>query len=259
MLYYKNELDVFIDWTTKNNLPLNESKTQAMIVGSRRKILKILDPEPLLIYGKNIKFVKQYNYLGIILDSELTLLPLYKNIEKRVIDKVFMLKKLRIYLIYKSSIQIYKQTIMPIFDYAGFLLLACTKDKKSDFQIVQNDVLRFCENKRLKDKIPIDTMHKKANLVSLEQRRCKQLLSIMYKMSRDPVNIVVPSRNTRMHQKLVFRRDSKIGTKYVNSPFYKGTKLWNSLPKEIQDSDSIYLFKNEIRKIYKDYVNDFNV
>ena len=117
------------------------------------------------------------------------------------------------------------------------LLLACTKDKKSDFQIVQNDVLRFCENKRLKDKIPIYTMHKKANLISLEQRRCKQLLSIMYKMSRDPVNIVVPARNTRMHKKLVFRTDSKIGTKYVNSPYYKGTKLWNSLSKEIQDSD----------------------
>ena len=111
-----------MDWTTKNNLRLNESKTQAMILGSRSKLSKILDPEPLLIYGKKIKFVKQYNYLGIILDSELTLLPLYKNIEKRVIDKVFMLKKLRKYLTYKSSIQIYKQTIMPIFDYAGFIV-----------------------------------------------------------------------------------------------------------------------------------------
>ena len=37
---------------------------------------------------------------------------------------------------------------MPIFYYAGFLLLACNKDKKYEMQVIQNDVLCFCENKR---------------------------------------------------------------------------------------------------------------
>ena len=146
-----------------------------MIVGGRSKLKKIIDPDPFLLHGKIVKFVKQYNYLGIILDAELSLVPLYKNIQKRVIDKVYMLKKLRKYLTYKSAVQIYKQTILPIFYYAGFLILACSKDKKSDFQIIQNDVLRFCEGKKLEDKIPIEVLHKKAKLTSLEQRRCYQL------------------------------------------------------------------------------------
>ena len=70
---------------------------------------------------------------------------------------------------------------------------------------------------------------------------------------------VVPARNTRMHQKLVFRTDSKIGTKYANSPYYKGTKLWNNLSKEIQDFESIHLYKNALSKIYNSFVKDFYV
>ena len=49
--------------------------------------------------------------------------------------------------------------------------------------MIQNDILRFCENKRLEDRVPIEILHKNAYLVSLEQRRVKQLLFIMYKLS----------------------------------------------------------------------------
>ena len=40
---------------------------------------------------------------------------------------------------------------------------------------------------------------------------------------------------------------------YEKSPFYLGTRLWNSLDKETQESDSIYSFKRKIQGIYKKY------
>ena len=85
------------------------------------------------------------------------------------------------------------------------------------------------------------------------------MLSIMYKLSKNPKNVVIPAHNTRMHHKLVFRLDTKIGTKYACSPYYKGTKLWNVLSKEIQDSESIYLYKNEICKLYREFIKNFYV
>ena len=33
---------------------------------------------------------------------------------------------------------------MPIFDYAGFMLLSLGVEDKKDLQIMQNDALRFC-------------------------------------------------------------------------------------------------------------------
>ena len=256
---FQTEVNNFVDWTMKNNLRLNEDKTQAMLVGTRTKLSHVIDPAPLEINGKHVKFVKQYNYLGIILDNELTLKPMYKNVEKRVIDKVFMLRKLRKYLTYKAALQIYKQTIMPILDYSGLLLVSCTTGQKYDLQVIQNDVLRFCDNKKLEDKISVELLHKKANLSSLEQRRCKQILCLMYKISSNNNNIVVPNRLTRRQMKTVFRIDRKIGTKYASSPYYKGTKLWDKLTKEEQDSETIFIFKNHIDKMYKHYVKDFYI
>ena len=62
-----------------------------MIVGTRNRLSKIINPRLFMINNTEIKYVKHYNYLGIILDSEMSLLPLCKSMEKRVIDKIYML------------------------------------------------------------------------------------------------------------------------------------------------------------------------
>ena len=153
-------------------------------MGNRNRLSKLCDTRPFKINEMCMKYVKQYNYLGVIIDAEMSLLPLSKNIEKRVIDKVYMLRKVRRHLTYHAALQIYKQLILPIFDYAGFLLIACTRNKKHDLQVIQNDVLRFCENSQREDRISLDVMHNKVKLISLEQRRCKQVLSLMFKLSK---------------------------------------------------------------------------
>ena len=246
----QNDLNLFVNWTKINSLSLNGNKSQAMIVGSRNKLSKLKNITPFKINDTSMKYVKQYNYLGVILDAEMTLIPLSKHVEKIVIDKVYMIRKLRKYLTYHAALQIYKQLVLPIVDYAGFLLVACNRDKKQDLQIIQNDVLRFCNNNKREDRVSLDTMHAKAKLISLEQRRCIQLLSLMYKMSKNNENRKAGNRRTRQYDKYVFRTDSKIGTKYAMSPFYKGTKLWDQLSRDVQFSDTILTFKNNIKNHY---------
>ena len=67
-----------------------------------------------------------------------------------------MLRKLGSYLTHKASIQMYKQVILPIIDYAGFLLIASNKDRKSDLQTMQNDALRFCGISKRSDRITLN-------------------------------------------------------------------------------------------------------
>ena len=242
----QNDLNVFVNWSERNGLAINAKKSQAMLMGSRNKVSKIADINPFKINNIRMDYVKQYNYLGIILDTEMSLIPLCKHVEKIVIDKIYMIRKLRKYLTYHAALQIYKQLILPILDYSGFLLTACNNGKKNTLQVLQNDVLRFCDNDRLEDKVSLDVMHGKARLVSLEQRRYKQLLCLMYKLSKNPENRKVGNRITRQNEKYVFRTDIKIGVKYATSPFYKGTNLWNQLEKEIQFSDNIHVFKKHL-------------
>ena len=59
--------------------------------------------------------------------------------------------------------------------------------------------------------------------------------------------------------KYVFKIETKIGTKYANSPYYKGRLLWDKLTKEVQESDSIFLFKSAIDKMYNEFDKDMIV
>ena len=80
----------------------------------------------------------------------------------------------------KSALSIYKQTILPAFDYAGFVLIFCNKSDRHDLQVIQNDTLCICFNVKRRDKYSVVKMHKQAKLLSLEQRRSLQLLHLMY-------------------------------------------------------------------------------
>ena len=66
-------MDCFEHWGLLNNLHLNVKKTKMLVVGPTAKLKKLRDISPLCVYGNNIDFVKQYNYLGVILDSEMNL------------------------------------------------------------------------------------------------------------------------------------------------------------------------------------------
>ena len=214
------------------------------------------EPTRFLILGTYVKFVKSHAYLGITLDATMSLLPLLKAVKKRISNKIFMLRKIRKYLNFDAAVAVYKQTILPIVDYAGFLLLSCNKNDIDELQIIQNDVLRVCNRSRLSDRVSVLELHKKkkSKILGLKQLMHKQLLWIMFVLSRDETYLRKAPRETRSAQKLVFKVPTKILPVYERSPYYQGVKLWDSLDKEIQKKENVILFKKEIEKLYKEYL-----
>ena len=88
--------------------------------------------------------------------------------------------------------------ILPLFDYSGFLLLSCPKTDREDLPIIQNNVLRLCLNLRLKNRVSLVDIHHRANLISLEQRRCMQLVSLLFIHGESHQNVFeIPTRVTR--------------------------------------------------------------
>ena len=108
---------------------------------------------------------------------------------------------------------------------------------------MQNDILRIGNKSKLSERISIEHLHIKSKLLSLEQRREKQLLMLMYIHSKN-INVrKIPGRETRNANKFTFKSAPKIGTKYGNSPFYRGTILWNKLERDVQLSENSWIFK----------------
>ena len=173
--------------------------------------------------------------------------------KKRVTGQLFKLRKLRKSITTFCAISIYKQTILPLLDYAGFLLQSINISDCSDLQVLQNDALRTCYNVRRRDRMSIKKLHGEAKLLSLEQRRIIKLLSLMYN-HKNCLNVRRPmARNTRNADRFIFYTELINNVKYKNSPYYKGAEMWNHLPRVTIDCDSIYEFKKCLKKLYRAY------
>ena len=86
----------------------------------------------------------------------------------------------------------------------------------------------------------------------------KDLIYLMYRLSKKPTYIKCARVNTRGNVKTRFNLMSKCTTKYLNSPLYRGSNLWDILDKNVQDMPTLKRFVSEIVKQYKIYVDLIN-
>ena len=208
-------LDEYIKWGNENCLLLNADKTKCMIIANKGKLKSTLNPAPFNAGNRQIMFVKRFSYLGIILDEELLLEPLYKNVCRQVEHKLFMMRKIRRNISTNAAICLYKQMILPLFDYSGFLLLSCNLGQKRELQRIQNSCIRTCLLYNRIEHITIDHLHHEMRIISLEQRRQIQCLNLMYRLSRKPSYIKCTNVNTRGNTKIKFKLMTKCTSKYL--------------------------------------------
>ena len=246
-------IDMYITWGNEHNLTLNATKTKAMVLCNRAKRDALGSPAPFNAGNSAISFVNNFCYLGCITDHELTMIPAYKDIYRKVEQKDHILAKLRYLVDKKSAILVYKQTILPFLDYVGFVLLSSNIGMRRELQLLQNNAVRLCLRYHLADRISVQRLHHEAKLQSVEQRGLFQLLKLLYGYSKN-VN-QVPARLTRAGAKVVFDIPSRCTDKYLNSPLYKGCQIWDLLPEDVQRSDTLAEFIRHVYYRYAEYRN----
>ena len=248
-------LETYVAWGNDHNLSLNIAKTKAMYICSNHKRRELDDHAPFNAGYRTISFVNNFSYLGCIIDNELTTMPEYKAVYRRIEHKIFLLSKLRYFIDKRAALLVYKQAILPYVDYAGFMLTSCNLGCKRDLQILQNNALRTCLRYRMVDHVTVDHLHYEAKLQSLEQRRILQLLKILFACSNDQKYLKVTRNRTRAEVKIVFDIPDKCTSKFLNSPFYRGIKLWNVLPENVQRSVNLVTFSKHVKPLYRVYAN----
>ena len=117
---------------------LNASKTKTMLISSTTHQSLY---QPISTMGKAIQFVNNFNYLGVIIDNHLIFTPYYNLVKRRMENKIFVMTKIRKYVDNRTALLIYKQAVLPLFEYAGFVLISCTIGQRYDLQVLQNNAL----------------------------------------------------------------------------------------------------------------------
>ena len=188
-----------------------------------------------------------YKYLGVDIDNKLSYGDMVYNTYVKANKKLFTLRRIRPYVTQSVAALIYKQFVLPILDYADFLVDSAPKkeikllDKLQDRAIRQ---IRYNEGIN----VALKTIENRYNITPLKERRKKHHLSLMYRLSsvNSYLEVNRPEVNLRSRRKIKFSVPATKLTKIIKSPFYRGASLWDRLAIGVQRATTKVRFKRLI-------------
>ena len=241
-------LNEVYDWCQLNKLTINIKKTKHMFVTSR----SFTPREQYTVKMGNVTLdnVTNYNYLGVIIDNSLTFSDFLKEKCDKINIRLYQLIKMRKFITSHIACTIYKQVIVPLLDYADFLIDSGPSYFIKRIENLHEKALRLIDCKK----------HKKAEIGNLEiiygidppkKRRKDHHCVIMYRLSKQGGNLdsYRPSMILRSRSKVKFKEKRRILQGILKSPMYRGIKLWNMIPEDVQRALTKVKFKTGIRGI----------
>ena len=230
-------------WCMDNQITLNSKKCEYIHFSYRR----VLNNDKVLKLGNtSLDRVKHYKYLGTVIDEKLNGEAQYNHITQVLSGRKMTFSKIRYLLDEKTSELLYKTTIQPIFDYNDFFYNLLNQDKQDKLQVMQNRFLRIVyRNVNLATR----DMYLRLGVEKLQSQRDLHLCGQMYRRSRKDDYIDNRELPTRQFDKIVLKVPDLQLTKSLNIPVFKGSNLWNALPREIQVSQNYKEFKYRYKNL----------
>ena len=134
-------------------------------------------------------------------------------------------------------------------DYIDFVVDSGSADRIRNLDKLQKKALRrieYCINPE--NRQDTEVLMGKFKIEDLKLRRKRNMVKIMYTQSTKAEYIETLScdRNLRSTEKIKLKNYFTSKTKVLNSPLYRGIRLWNSLPADIQKEKDKYSFKRRV-------------
>ena len=133
------------DWIKENKLVLNANKTKNVLLNGRRKI----QFEKEFSFGnETIESVKQYKYLGVIIDCQLSFQHHVSYIEKRLVKFCGIFYRLKKVLTSRQMIQVFRTYIKPILQYGVLIYGSTSKNVLKNLEKLTKRLIKIIFYKR---------------------------------------------------------------------------------------------------------------
>ena len=197
-----NGLHLVHKWCNKNKLTINVKKTKHMFFMPKRRPCDTIIPT-VKLNDVILENVDCYNYLGVLIDNNLKFEFFLKNKCKRINQCIYQLGKMRKYVNNNIACTIYKQTIVPLFDYADFLVDSGPKYYVDRLDTLHEKAICIIDSKGFND-ICIKESEVAHRLLPPRMRRDEHQCSIMYRLSRTGTNLEMyrPNIHLRSRKKI---------------------------------------------------------
>ena len=224
---------------------MKKGKTEAMLFGTAKRVTKFKDRQLNIKVGEtSIHCTTQYKYLGVTLDTSLTLDTHLDITCKKAAGRVNLLRRIRRSIDMSTAIVIYNAMIMSFFTYCGSIGLRWPESKVKQLHSIEKQSINI-----INSRCPPNTYLRVPNIENqLKKSVCKIVFGCQMcepcKYYFERAKHEKSTRNNNHTGKLPLMK-TKTGQKCVA---FTGGRIVNNLPLEARTIESrivVTLFLNE--------------
>lgn len=240
-------------WMRVNQLKLNTSKTEVLLLGSPHNLRKIRLSN-VVIGGDEIDLTTSARNIGAVLDSNLDMSDHVNSVTRACYFHLRRISQIRPYLTQDAAATLVRSLITTRLDYVNGLLYGLPDRLLHKLQLIQNNAARMVMRKGKREHVT--PLLKQLHWLPIKHRIEYKINLMTFKALKgdaptyitELLEVYQPTRSLRSSSRglLVEKRSSKKKTGdrafSVCAP-----KLWNKLPTEVTNCTTIGTFKTKLK------------
>ena len=249
-----DDLTKITEWLTANNLTLNKSKTEFMLIGSRQRLNTFNRLPSFTIDSNSIKQVEFTKSLGVYIDQNLTWNVHMEHISKKIPSCIGILKRSRSFVPFETFQCIYNALVQSHFDYCSVLWGNCNKSLSIKLQKLQKRAARILTSSSYDANV--HDFFARLGWQKLNLQRELKTATMVYKslngLAPDYLKSMFTDRSATSTYSLR-NCEGKLAlplplTDFLKNSFsYSGAVPWNSLPTNLRQAQTFTSFKSGCR------------
>lgn len=256
----QNNINAISTWCSLNNMSLHPQKSKCMLISTKNR-LKKARPLALTVNNVNIENVSVQKVLGVHIDNTLSWDIQISSVCKNIKSKISLLKQINFYLSDEMKRMFYNVYIVPCFDYCCTIwgkgvhswgnINKIVKLQKRAARIILQCPYNTSSSELFKNLQWMTFDNRCMYITALMVFKCKNALFPEY-MS----NLLSFSSNDKYELRSSKRQNlllPRLKTNYTKDSFaYYSSHIWNTLPQQIRQQNSLNSFKANLRKFILD-------
>ena len=236
-------------WCLNNGMVLNATKTKVILITTPQKRSRLVN-QPLRLKYKDVtlEVTTGDKILGIHINENLKWDNHIKFLRKKISSNLWLLSRIKVFIPINYRIMFYKAYVQPHLDYCSIIW---GSTKQSNIQVLVRLQRRACRIILGEQYTTLNEALDKINSLNIKHRISLQKAKFMYRVSQNAVpsyiqtmfnyNIRRPDhlRSSNKTDFLIPKPNTEL---FKGSMSYSGVKVWNNIPNDIRQCQSIQSF-----------------